>query len=295
MPEKKGNIKRISQSAILIGIGILLGIFANRNREYLINAQFIRDHWHFRKVLDDKATIVNSKNTMICLTFGQSNAANYADGSFSERPNIYNYYKGNLYPAKEPLLGPDGAGISVWTRVASLLIDSGIYDQVVIIPIAVGMTSINRWTEGDCRKKLDQTLESLRKDNINLTHIFWTQGETDNVDKTTKEEYKKSLFNLVNIFKARGIKAPFYSSITSFFPYNNENPFGISPEISGAQIESINENDSIYSGPNTDSLNLAYYRKDGVHFTEKGLDVLASKWYKSIIAHNNKYGDIGNP
>ena len=35
-------------------IGVVFGITANRNREYLINAQFIRDHWYFRNVVHEK-------------------------------------------------------------------------------------------------------------------------------------------------------------------------------------------------------------------------------------------------
>ncbi|MCD0490212.1 hypothetical protein LPB86_18370 [Pedobacter sp. MC2016-14] len=275
---------------VFIGVvvGVVLGILANRNREYLINAQFIRNHWHFRKPIENTDQLIKSDKVMIFLSFGQSNAANYGNGTYQCRNEIYNFYKGEIFPAKEPLLGPDGAGCSVWTRVADMLVDSGLYSKVIIVPIGIGQTSITKWTSGDCRTILDKALEDLKEKNIKLTHIFWDQGETDNVDGTTKQEYKSRLNKLVQIFRSNGFNAPFYSSITSYFPYNNDYPLGINPKITTAQTEVIEERKDVFPGPNTDSLNLAYYRADAVHFTEKGLDKLAEAWFKKIKESENQ-------
>lgn len=276
----KKSIKYIS----LLVVGILLGIVTNRNREYLINAQFIRDHFHFRKALENKDKIAGKEDVMICLTFGQSNAANYGNGTYNCKNEVYNYYKGDLYVAKEPLLGADGSGCSVWTRVADMLIDSGLFKKVIIVPCAIGSTSVNCWAEGYCSKKLKETLDNLKKDNIKITHIFWDQGETDNVDNTSKDEYKIRLKEVIKIFRDRNLNAPFFSTITGYFPYANTNQYGIDTDITTAQNEVITEIKNVQRGPNTDSINLAYYRSDGVHFTEKGLDRLAQEWYKKIKA-----------
>jgi len=275
-------IKKRYQILLAVSIGIVIGILANRNREYLINAQFIRNHLHFRKKIENPQSVVKSDHTIIFLAFGQSNSANYGNGTYRCKNEVYNFYKENLYHAKEPLLGPDGSGSSVWTRVADLLIDSGLCKRVIIVPIGIGQTSISKWVDGDCRKILDKTLTDLKAANIQLTHIFWDQGETDNVDGTKKSGYKQKLNQLIDVFRDQGFKAPFYSSVTSYFPYNNDYPLGINPEITGAQTEVINERQDVLAGPNTDSLNLAYYRADAVHFTEKGLDKLAYSWFKKI-------------
>jgi len=275
-------MKKWIRYLLLLAIGVVLGIVANRNREYLINGQFIRNHWHFRKEIKDRDKILKSPKVMVCLAFGQSNAGNYGEGNYVPKNEVYNYYKGALYKAKEPLLGPDGKGSSVWTRVADLLIDSGIYKKVVIVPCAIGSTSVKCWSEGDCKEKLIETLDYLKKDNINITDIFWDQGETDNVDKTTKAEYKAGLKQVIKIIRDRKIEAPFYASITSYYPYNNNYLNGINYNITQAQEEVIKEAKNVKRGPNTDSLNLAYYRTDAVHFTEKGLDELAQKWFDRI-------------
>lgn len=280
-------MKFIKYCSLLV-LGVLLGILANRNREYLINAQFIRDHLHFRTAIPDKDRIINAPKVMVCLAFGQSNAANYGNGTYACRNEVYNYYKGKLYKAEEPLLGPDGGGSSVWTRVADMLIDSGLYDKVVIVPCAIGGTSIKCWSEGYCKDKLISTLDYLQKDNIKLTHVFWDQGETDNVDNTTTAEYKDRLKEVIKIIRDRKFDAPFYTSITSYFPYNNNNINGVDFDITTAQHEIIKEVRNVKQGPNTDSLNLAYYRADAVHFTEKGLDELAKKWFESIKGNEIK-------
>ncbi|EDM38237.1 hypothetical protein PBAL39_01442 [Pedobacter sp. BAL39] len=267
---------------LVLGVGSIIGIIANRNREYLINAQYIRDHWSFRDKLDKGIATHPADGTMVFLAFGQSNSANYGEGDYKSRHQVYNYYKGNVYLAQEPLLGPDGAGNSVWTRVADLVIDSGLYKNVIIVPCGIGSTSVQCWAEGKCRKKLEETLAYLKKDHIKLTHIFWDQGETDNVDGTTKAEYKARLQQVIKVIRDQGFDAPFYSSVTSYFPYDNEHPMGIDTGITTAQMELINERDDVIEGPNTDSLNLAYYRFNAVHFTEAGLDKLAHEWFKKI-------------
>ena len=275
-------MKNFIKCFVLIVVGILLGIVANRNKEYLINAQFIRDYLHFRTEIKAKDEIVHMPGVMICLAFGQSNAGNYGNGEYVCKNEVYNYYKGKLYKAKEPLLGPDGGGSSVWTRLADMLIDSGLYKKVIIVPCAIGGTAVQCWSEGPCRDKLIKTLDYLQKDKIKLTHIFWGQGESDNVNNTSTIQYKTRLKEVIKIIRDRNYDAPFYVSITSYFPYNNDNLNGIDTDITNAQIELIKDEKLVRRGPNTDSLNLAYYRADAVHFTEKGLDVLASKWFERI-------------
>ena len=276
-------MKKFLRYALLVALGVILGIVANRNREYLINAQFIRNHLHFRKTIDNANQIMDDKKTMVCLVIGQSNAADYGLGNYKCKNEVYNFYKGDLYKAKEPLLGADGDGSSVWTRVADMVIDSGLYSKAVIIPCAIGSTAVSCWSDGPCHEQLLKTLRYLKDKKVNPTHIFWLQGETDNFEGTTKEAYKKSLIKVIKTLRDNGIAAPFFTSITSYFPYN-KTPFGISPAITEAQRETIKEGINVKAGPNTDSINLAYYRQADLHFTEKGLDVLAYKWFVKIKA-----------
>jgi len=216
-------------------------------------------------------------------TIGQSNAADYGKGIYvPKHKEIYNYYKGNLYQAQEPLLGSDGPGSSVWTRLADLLMDSSQAKRIIIIPCAIGSTSVQCWAEGSCKKKLVSTLDYLKKDHLKITHILWDQGETDNVNKTTKAAYMQYLNEVIRTFRDAQMDAPFYVSLTSYVPFENDNPMGINPQIIGAQKEVILNTKNVKEGPNTDSINLGYYRFQDLHFTEKGLDVLAKKWFDKV-------------
>ncbi|WP_257668227.1 sialate O-acetylesterase [Parapedobacter tibetensis] len=271
----------LMQIALLI-VTFVLGSLAHRYRSHLVDGQFLRDHFHFRQSLQTADSIMHAERLMVFLALGQSNAANYGLGDYKPRNEVYNYYKGKLYKAEEPLLGSDGKGSSVWTRVADIAIDSGLYDRAIIVPCGIGQTSVSCWSEGKCGDKLNGVLDDLVADGINLTHIFWCQGETDNVDNTTTERYESELGKVVNIFRDRGIDAPFFIALTSYFPFNNENPKGISQSIIQAQMGVLDSANNILQGPNVDALNLAYYRYDAVHFSEKGLDALAMKWFQKI-------------
>src|SRR4051812_1788685 len=73
-----------------------------------------------RLVVDKK--ILRSDSIGVILTLGQSNASNFGQGKYECHNKVFNYFDGNVYKAKEPLLGADGVNCSVWTRLADMLI-----------------------------------------------------------------------------------------------------------------------------------------------------------------------------
>lgn len=239
---------------------------------------------------DDSLRQVNLSNltqddrTMIALMFGQSNAANNGKIAYTPRhSSVFNYYEGKLYTAKDPLIGTTGTGGSVWTHLADTLIESGRYDKVIFVPIAVGGTAIERWSDGDCSKILLQTLRSLESQHIKLTHIFWHQGETDNLLNTVAEIYKKRLDAILNTIRSYQQDADLYVSIASYHPGAVTKPLGVDSTIRKAQIEFINERKGVLAGPDTDLLIHAIHRYDSVHFSEYGLKAFAGLWFSVLI------------
>jgi hypothetical protein len=96
----------------------------------------------------------------VILIAGQSNATNSArsdaDGRyFSKARSVYNLSigDGKCYVAKNPLLGSDAAldasgkpiGQSFALPLASALIDGGLNERVLLVPIAVSGTLIEQW------------------------------------------------------------------------------------------------------------------------------------------------------
>ena len=237
------------------------------------------------------SNLESDNKTMIALAFGQSNAANFGKNVYTtHNASVFNYYGGKLYTAKDPLMGTTGKGGSVWTRLGDKLIDSGLYDKVIFIPIAVGGSAIERWAPGgDCFKRLQQTLQALDNQHIRLTHIFWHQGETDNLLNTSGEKYKKHLDGILQTLR-KYQSADFYISVASYHSAATAEPLGVDSVIRNGQKEFINENKCVLVGPDTDTIIHAIHRHDSVHFSDFGMNAFAQLWFNAIINKKEKAG-----
>lgn len=236
------------------------------------------------------SNLKQDKSTMIALIFGQSNAANYGQTPYTPKDSlsIFNFFDSNLSIAKDPLKGATGSKGSVWTHLADTLISGGYYDKVILVPIAVGGSSIECWSSGNCSKKLIETLALLDNQNIKLTHIFWHQGETDNLLDTPKEVYNNRMKSILNTIKYYNQDAPIYISLASYHPSAIKKPFGVDENIREAQRNLIDENNGVLLGPDTDTLIHAIHRYDGVHFSEYGLKSYAKLWLDAIVNSREK-------
>jgi hypothetical protein len=226
---------------------------------------------------------LKSGKVMIAFTFGQSNASNHGSDKYTPHGKVYNFYRGKLYKAKDPLIGCDGKGGSVWGILGDMLIDSNKYDKIVIVPVAIGSTLASDWAKGFCADQVTRVLDELNTCNLQITHIFWHQGESDNIFNTTTSKYKSSLAEILNHFRSRGIHAPFFVSIASYFPSETSSPYGIDINIQKAQIQFIKSNNNVFWGPNTDKLIYAIHRHDATHFSAYGMTEYAKLWYKAIL------------
>jgi hypothetical protein len=227
--------------------------------------------------------IASQDSTMVAFVFGQSNATNFAEKRYTPKHNVYNYYDGILYTAVDPLLGCDGSLGSVWSVLGDLIIEKGLYKNVVFIPVGIGNTSVEGWAETDLVGYLAKRLEQVKKDNITITHFLWHQGEKDNIINTGKQTYKKRIEKLLKNIRNQGFDAPFFVSIDSYAPVHDRHPLGLDPEIQSAQIEFINETEGVFCGSNTDTLIHAIHRRDATHFTEYGNQLYAKQWLDALV------------
>ena len=123
-----------------------------------------------------------TEGSTVLFTFGQSNAANHGQERYTPKNRVYNYFKGTVYDGKDPLVGPTGGGGCVWTRLADMMIDSGMADSVTITAIAVGATDIASWAEGGSLfGMLTESIDRMLADGIVPDYILWHQGESDNI------------------------------------------------------------------------------------------------------------------
>jgi len=218
---------------------------------------------------------VPANRLMVAVVFGQSNSANYGETPYKPRRPVYNSYQGKLYKAEDPLLGADGVGGSVWTRLGDELIDKGYYDAVVFAPLGVGQTEIARWTlGGDLHPRVLDAIRDLKQHQLSVTHLLWHQGESD-AGKTAKESYKRMFNEMVSSIRRQGVNAPIYVAVAS----RGSIPRG-DKQIQEAQQELVDTSRRIYAGPNTDQL--GNNRFDGVHFSDEGLDKAAQLWLDKV-------------
>lgn len=231
-----------------------------------------------------KLPLDNVKGSTVIFTFGQSNAANHGQTLYSPHNQVMNYYAGELYEAKDPLIGATGNRGCVWTRLADKMIDSGLAEKVTIISIAIGATDIASWSEGGILyDKFIQAIEKMKDDNINPDYILWHQGESDNIANTSADDYMSRFESIRNAFRSRGIDAPIFIAVASYHPdCVSDTCNGNDENIRKAQKDLARKYKDIFLGPDTDKLDKCMYRHDGVHLSSIGLDKHADGWLRAL-------------
>ena len=92
---------------------------------------------------------IQDAKTAVLLLVGHSNAANYhGQRHQSADDRVVNFVDGRCYRAASPLLGADGQRGETWTLLGNKLVQSGLYHTVILIPAAVGGSSVRRWAAG---------------------------------------------------------------------------------------------------------------------------------------------------
>ncbi|HYZ47895.1 MAG TPA: sialate O-acetylesterase, partial [Sphingomonas sp.] len=119
--------------------------------------------------------------TMVAVVLGQSNAANYAQvRTEAHDPRVTVFYRGACYEARDPLLGASGSRGSVWPMFAHRVIASGRYDNLVLVPAAIGGTSMESWSPGGVYyDRIESRLERLAHAGLRPTHFLISQGELE--------------------------------------------------------------------------------------------------------------------
>ncbi len=212
--------------------------------------------------------------TAIVLALGQSNAANEppaGEAHIRSVPEVVNFFDGRCYAAEDPLLGSEGDGNSIWTRVADLLVADHAYDRVVLATFAINATSIADWSETPFfRQRIARITADLRTRGLAPSHVLWFQGEADQLARTDADAYVARFDALLGAVRAQGLSAPIYLSLTSVCQSPPD------PAIRGAQQRLLTR-PGMRAGPDTDTIGYAD-RWDGCHFTPGGRAAVARLW-----------------
>lgn len=220
---------------------------------------------------------VASEELMVALVFGQSNATNSGEVRYASQENVYNFYRGKFYRARDPLLGATDRGGSVWTRLGDQLIKQGCYKTVVFVPVGVGATDIARWTlRGDLHPRILSAIADVKDSGLEFTHLLWHQGESD-AARTSTAAYQARFRNMLASIRAHGVSAPIFVSAAT-------RCYGQLPDktVRRAQRDLVDVAKNIYAGPDTDTLG-PRYRFDGCHFSAEGLALAADLWLQALV------------
>ena len=242
-------------------------------------------HFSFRKTAGRRkvsdAVLAASPVTAIILGIGQSNIANEGEACalYVAKREVYNFnfFDGNCYEARDPLLGASHDRSNVLTRVGDLLVERGNYQRVVLIPIAHGGTFVSEWSPtGRMFPRLQWTLERLRDQQIKITHIAWQQGEAEAAQHNPNpEDWVRHFLAMVDAIRAAGAEAPIYVA-QSTICCNDPNA-----QIQTAQRQVVNPTAGILSGPDIDLIGRDE-RYDGCHLSAAGLRHAAELWYGAL-------------
>lgn len=223
---------------------------------------------------------------------GQSNSTNYGEERTPALDDRVSAFDGVAWTlAQDPMPGVQdrSAGGSPWPRFGQLVV------QALDMPVAIastgfGGTSIRAWQKDheyvtrDERKFVLLTGLSDRLTQIGRARaVLWHQGETDALGSMATEEYVR-LFKAMHTDLEKDLDRappPFVVAHASFAPE-------LSPEkmerIRAAQTE-LWKSGVALQGPETDDLQGDMrHSKDHIHFSKKGLEAHAARWFACVYA-----------
>lgn len=226
----------------------------------------------------DCASVLGA-NTAVLLILGQSNAGNYGDAAYRSARAVFNFNPadGYCYAADEPLLGATGRKSSPWTRLGDRLIAASLYDKVVLIPIAIGGSSVVDWAWGAGRTRMVSAVYRALAAGLSITQVLWHQGETDALNGMSGETYARHLAVVIRSLRALNVTAPVYVARASLCMDSPRND-----DIRAGQRAVTGRLEGVAAGPDTDTLTGQVMRYDGCHFTARGLDAHAQLWFEAL-------------
>jgi hypothetical protein len=243
-------------------------------------------------------------STAVVVTFGQSNAANISPRRRRGVRGLvnFNFLDGKCYAAADPLLGAGGEGGALWTVLGNTLITRDVFKRVILVPLAVGGTSVNRWSDrNDLGRRLDRLAASLRSAALSPTHILWQQGaadhlaavdyarlrpseftrssENDRIKPYTMREdaYTEHFRSIVAHLRELGLQAPVFVSVSTVCGDDGSGP------VADAQAALPTVIAGVRAGPDINAFSISDYHQDHCHLSDQGV-VRAGKAWTAVLA-----------
>jgi len=130
------------------------------------------------------------------LAVGDSSLGNCNAQSYGNVEGVYQIgIDGNVKPARDPFDWSACAGGSIWMPMGRIIIEQGIAQKVIIMPVVVPRAGVRDWLPGGSQSALlTRAIETISKKNIAFDFVFWQQGLSD--VKSFDSSYKNNLWRL---------------------------------------------------------------------------------------------------
>lgn len=224
---------------------------------------------------------------LLLITAGQSNIANtgvtnYTPTHASAIGN-FNSYDGSLYAYADPLLGPSGNTANMVGRLADQIISAGLFDRVIVVPLAVGGSTVAQWAPGGILdNRLSIALARLKgRGIVNPTMaLLWGQGESE--VGTSQNDYETAFNSMISSVVSAGFTGRVFVAQQTWFG-------GVTKSAIRAAQAAVVDNVTIFAGPDADALGSSYRQVDNTHFNDAGQTAYASGWSDAMAASGAPY------
>jgi len=220
--------------------------------------------------------VLTAPDTIVFVAYGQSNAdCCGAPGYTVKHPaNVLQYFDGDVYQMKEPMLGAYCRGGCMWSRVGDMLVDAHrLQHDNKSINIVFAATALPGAAIEDLvplSTAAGRYFEVVAKQLPTATVLF-QQGETDAIRRTPPDAYRDMLATIAAVAPSGRIRVGVGTRCADSPPY---------PPIARVQREYGN-------GPDLDVLGDAFRRPDRCHFSTLGLAKAAELWTAALVNVHN--------
>lgn len=244
-------------------------------------------------------TINPAVKTLVLITAGQSNWENITPTLYTPANSSvidgFNVYDGGSYSISGPICGTQtnmgtgqGPG-NIAARVADLFVTNGVFQRVVIAPVAIGGTTIANWSTSVLYNRVCQVISRLASRGMTpattgVTFAFlFGQGESDTALATSQAAYSASWNSMFSSLQACGL-----TGFRTFVPKESWYNGSVSVNVQNAQVALVNGT-TIFSGGDLDTLNATNRIADNIHFNDTGAANAATLVYNAMHASGSPF------
>jgi hypothetical protein len=267
-------------AAVLFGgAGLAYNLFTSEGAYYIYPSSGVIAQTEPYLDLSDRVEVPRGDigdRTAVIVFIGQSLSVNSVlpTGYVPLNANIdqLNIWDGKFYKAKDPLLGVNGTGGSWLLRMADKLINDGVYDRVIMVPMGVGNTRVGQWSDPTLEPYLFNRINTvglrMRDAGLPCTAIMWGQGESDTRANTSQASYAANLQKVIAEFNRAIPGCPVLVAKEAYY-YGNTNA-----GILAAQASVVN-NSTVFAGENVELISSSG-RYDNTHLNAVGAEQRAT-------------------